>query len=145
QIFRPHRPLRETEARPPLATGVEAENDDYAGEQAKRPARRGADRTVRSAAHQSEARVERSDRLARRHPPGRAAPEQLGAEGDDEGRYTDIGDERSVQGADRRADRQRDEDRENPDRRIVEAEIGRHDADLRDADDRRNEADDRSD
>ena len=56
-----------------------------------------------------------------------------------------IGDERSVKGADRRADRQREDDRNNPNRRVVEAEIDRHDADLRDADDRRDEADDRSD
>ena len=41
--------------------------------------------------------------------------------------------------------RERDDDREDPDRRIVEAEIDREDANLRDADDRRDEADDRAD
>ena len=104
-----------------------------------------ADRAVRAAAHQGEAVVERRDGLARRHPPRGAAPEQLGAESDDEGGNAEIGDERAVKGADRRAERQRDDDREDPDRGIVEAEIDRQDADLRDADDRRDEADDRAD
>ena len=145
QIFGPHRPLREAEARPPLPAGVEAEHDGGAGEQGERPAPQGADRTLRAAAHQGEALVERRDGLARRHPPRRAAPEQLGAEGDDEGGNAEIGDERAVKGADRRAERQRDDDRNDPDRRVFEAEIGRQDMDLRDADDRRDEADDRSD
>ena len=105
-IFRPHRPLRETEPRPPLTAGVEAEHDAGAADRGDHPARGRADRAVRAAAHQREAVVERRDRLARRHPPRGAAPEQLAAERDDESRNAEIGDQRAVKGADRRADRQ---------------------------------------
>ena len=88
-IFGPHRPLRETKPRPPLTAGVEAEHDAGAADRGQRPARRRADRAMRAAAHQREAVVERRDRLARRHPPRGAAPEQLAAERDDEGRNAD--------------------------------------------------------
>ena len=144
-IFGPHRPLRKTKSRPPLTAGIEAEDDAGASERGQRPARRRPDRAVRAPAHQREAVVERCDRLAGRHPPRRAAPEQLPAEGDDEGRNADIGDERTVKGANRRADRQSNHDGDYPDRRIVEAEIDRQNMDLRHADDGRDEADDRSD
>ncbi len=145
QVLRPHRPLREAEPRPPLPARIEAEHDARAGERAERPARCGADRALRSAAYEGESIVERRDGLARRHPPPCAAPEQLGAEGDNESGNAEIGDERTMKRADRRAERQSENDCKNPDRRIVEAEIDRHDADLRDADDRRHESDDRSD
>ena len=144
-IFGPHRPLRKTKSRPPLTAGIEAEDDAGASERSQRPARRRPDRAVRAPAHQREAVVERCDRLAGRHPPSRAAPEQLPAEGDDEGGNAEIGDERTVKGANRRADRQSNHDGDHPDRRIVEAEIDRQNMDLRDADDGRDEADDRSD
>ena len=100
---------------------------------------------MRAPAHQREAVVERRDRLACRHPPRGAAPEQLPAERDDEGGDADIGDQRAVKCADGGADRERHDDGNNPDRRIVEAEIERQNMDLRDADDRRDKADDRSD
>ena len=57
----------------------------------------------------------------------------------------DVGDQRAVEGADRRADRQGEDDGDDPDRRIVEPEIDRQDADLGDANDCRDEAHDRSD
>ena len=60
QVLRPHRPLRKAEPRPPLPAGIKAEDDGGAGERAERPTRRGADRTVRAAAHQGEAVVERA-------------------------------------------------------------------------------------
>ena len=144
-IFGPHRPLRETEPRPPLPSGVQAEHDACAADRGQRPTRRRSDRAMRPPAHQREAVVERGDRLTRRHPPGRAAPEQLPAKGDDEGRNADVGDQRALKGADRRADRQGEDDGDDPDRRIVEPEIDRQDADLGDANDCRDEAHDRSD
>jgi hypothetical protein len=145
QVFGPHRPLGKAEARPPLAPGVEAENDDHAGEEAKHPARHRSDRALRSAAYEGESVVERRDSLARRHPPRCAAPEQLRPEGDDESGNAEIGDQRAVKGADRRADREGEDDRDDPDRRVFEAEIGRQNVDLRDADDGRDETDYRSD
>ena len=100
---------------------------------------------MRPAAHEGEAVIKRRDGLTCCHPPGRAAPEQLGAERDDESGNAEIGDERTLKGANRRAERKRDDDRDDPDRRVVEAEIDRQNMHLRDADDGRDEADDRSD
>ena len=104
--FRPHRALRKIVARAPPAAGIEAGNDADAAQHAQGPARHRADRAERAAAHQREPLVERRDRRARRHPPGRAAPEQLSAERDDEGGDAEIGDQRSVESPDRRADRE---------------------------------------
>ncbi len=81
----------------------------------------------------------------RRHPPRRAAPEQLPAQRDDEGGDAEIGDQGSVQRADRGADRQREHDGQDPDRRMVEPKIFRQEIDLSDADDGRDESDDRAD
>ena len=144
-IFGPHRPLRETEPRPPLPSRVQAEHDACAADRGQRPTRPRSDRAVRASAHQREAVVERGDGLTRRHPPGGAAPEQLRAQSDNEGWNAEIGDQGSVEGPDRRADRQGDDDGDDPDRRIVEPEIDRQDADLGDANDCRDEAHDRSD
>ena len=143
--LRPHRPLREAEPRPPLPPGVEAEQDRRANQRAKSPTRHGADGAERAAADQREAVVERRDGLTSRHPPRGAAPEQLAAEGDDEGRNAEIGDEGAVQRADRAADDEAEDDGEDPDRGAVDAEILGQDVDLRHADDRRDEAEDRAD
>ena len=145
QIFGPHRPLGEAETRPSLTAGIEPKHNGGAGNRTQRPARGRSDRAMRAPAHQREAVVERRDRLACRHPPRGAAPEQLTAERDDEGGDTDIGDQRAVKCADGGADRERHDNGNNPDRRIVEAEIERQNMDLGDANDGRDKADDRSD
>jgi hypothetical protein len=99
----------------------------------------------RAAAHQRETLVKRGDRRAGGDPPRRAAPEQLSAERDDESGNAEIGDQRSVQRANRRADGETEDQRDDPDRGIVETEIVRQQIDLRDADDGRSEAEDRAD
>ena len=87
------------------------------------PAPGRADRAVAAAAHQLEGRVHRRDGVAAGHPPGGAAPDQQAAERDDEGRNAEIGDDEALE----RADQQRratkpDRQRDDPDRRIAEAE-----------------------
>ncbi len=105
----------------------------------------GADRAFRAAAHQAEIDVHRRNRLAARHEPGGAAPDEQAAERDDEGGHAEKGDDDAMQRADQRADDQPAGQRDDPDGRVIEAEHLRQKPCLQHTHDHAGEAEDRAD
>ncbi len=137
-------PKREVKLRAPDAAQRQHQHDGSACDDADRPAPGRADRALGSPAHQPECGVKRRDRLSVCHPPRRAAPHQQAAEGNDEGRNAEIGDDKALQGAKDDAEEKPGRQRYYPGCRMFEAEKLRKEHGLNDAHDHANEAEHRT-
>ncbi|ENN88049.1 hypothetical protein RHSP_51373 [Rhizobium freirei PRF 81] len=145
EIFGPERPARKVEALALVAFADDAEHDHHAGKHAEDPAPGGADRAFCAAAHDAEGRVERRDRLTAGDIPGKAAPGEKAAKGDDEGGHIAECDDDALERAEQRADEETADQGDDPGPGTVEAEIGGQIFRLNDAHDHGDEAEQRAD
>ena len=105
------------------AAGEDKRDDAGACQQPDDPASHLPDRAERAATQKREGRVDRRDRLAPGQKERHAAPDQKTAQGNDEGRNAQIGDNIAVQCPDHRTCRHADNDGDDPDRRVAQAQI----------------------
>src|SRR5690606_7525398 len=104
--LRPYGALWEIEALTLPPSDIQSDDNCGTGNNGHHPAPERSDRPRWPSAHELEGRIHGGNSAASSHPPGSSAPDKITAQGHDEGGHAQIGDDRTLQGADADTDNQ---------------------------------------